>query len=82
MLFFGTPYGPFGIMDMVGLDVVADIETSYQSVTADPTDRPSAVLHDKVAAGELGEKSGRGFYSHPDPEYLRPGWLDGEKSNE
>ena len=29
MLFFGTPYGPFGIMDMVGLDVVADIETSY-----------------------------------------------------
>jgi len=82
MLFFGTPYGPFGIMDMVGLDVVSDIETSYQSVTRDPTDRPSAVLHEKVTAGELGEKSGRGFYSHPDPEYLRPGWLDGEKLNE
>jgi 3-hydroxybutyryl-CoA dehydrogenase len=82
MLFFGTPYGPFGIMDMVGLDVVADIETSYQSVTADPTDRPSAVLHDKVAAKELGEKSGRGFYSHPDPEYLRPGWLAGEEPGE
>jgi 3-hydroxybutyryl-CoA dehydrogenase len=79
MLFFGTPYGPFGIMDMVGLDVVADIETSYQSVTADPTDRPSAALHDKVAVRELGEKSGRGFYSHPDPEYLRPGWLAGEE---
>jgi 3-hydroxybutyryl-CoA dehydrogenase len=82
MLFFGTPYGPFGIMDMVGLDVVADIETSYQSVTTDPTDRPSAVLHNKVAASELGEKSGHGFYSHPDPEYLRPGWLAGEKSGE
>jgi len=82
MLFFGTPYGPFGIMDMVGLDVVADIETSYQSVTADPTDRPSSVLHGKVAARELGEKSGRGFYSHPDPEYLSPGWLAGEKSSD
>lgn len=78
MLFFGTPFGPFGVMDMVGLDVVADIETSYQNVTSDPTDLPSAVLQEKLAVGELGEKSGRGFYSHPDPEYLQPGWLSGD----
>jgi 3-hydroxybutyryl-CoA dehydrogenase len=82
MLFFGTPYGPFGIMDMVGLDVVADIETSYQKVATDPSDKPSAVLHEKLAEGDLGEKSGRGFYSHPDPEYTRAGWLTGEKENE
>lgn len=78
MLFFGTPFGPFGIMDMVGLDVVADIETSYQVVATDPEDKPSAVLHEKVQAKELGEKSGRGFYRHPDPEYLADGWLQGE----
>ncbi|MEZ4563107.1 MAG: 3-hydroxyacyl-CoA dehydrogenase family protein [Thermomicrobiales bacterium] len=78
MLFFGTPFGPFGIMDMVGLDVVADIETSYQVVATDPEDKPSAILHGKVAAGDLGEKSGRGFYRHPDPEYLADGWLQGE----
>ena len=78
VLFFGTPYGPFGIMDMVGLDVVSDIETSYQRVASDPEDRPSAVLREKLAAGELGEKSGRGFYSHPDPEYLREEWLTGD----
>lgn len=77
MLFFGTPFGPFGVMDMVGLDVVADIETSYQNVTSDPTDRPSTILQGKVASGELGEKSGQGFYAHPDPEYLRPGWMKG-----
>lgn len=82
MLFFGAPFGPFGIMDMVGLDVVADIETSYQVVATDPADRPSAVLHGKVAAGELGEKSGRGFYSHPDPEYLQPGWVLGDDDAE
>ena len=75
MLFFGTPYGPFGIMDMVGLDVVSDIETSYQRVATDPADQPSAILHEKLSEGSLGEKSGRGFYSHPDPEYIRPGWL-------
>src|ERR671916_871257 len=79
MLFFGTPYGPFGIMDMVGLDVVADIETSYQRVATDPADQPSAVLHEKLKEGNLGEKSGRGFYTHPDPEYTRAGWLTGEE---
>ena len=78
MLFFGTPYGPFGIMDMVGLDVVSDIETSYQNVATDPEDRPSAVLGQNVAAGDVGEKSGRGFYSHPDPEYLHADWLIGD----
>jgi 3-hydroxybutyryl-CoA dehydrogenase len=82
MLFFGTPFGPFGIMDMVGLDVVADIETSYQQVATDPADQPSAVLHQKVRAGELGEKSGQGFYAHPAPEYLRPGWLTGEEERD
>ncbi len=82
MLFFGTPYGPFGIMDMVGLDVVADIETSYQRVATDPADRPSAILHEKLNEGDLGEKSGRGFYSHPDPEYTQVGWLTGEEAND
>lgn len=79
MIFFGTPSGPFGIMDMVGLDVVADIETSYQRETKDPTDLPSALLHGKVAAGDLGEKTGRGFYTHPDPEYVQLGFLTGGK---
>jgi 3-hydroxybutyryl-CoA dehydrogenase len=78
MLFFGTPFGPFGIMDMVGLDVVADIETSYQKVATDPEDKPSPILHRKVAAGELGEKSGQGFYRHPNPEYLGEDWLTGD----
>ncbi len=43
--------------------------------------RIADVLHAKLAAGELGEKTGKGFYSHPDPEFLRPGWLTGEKAD-
>lgn len=78
MIFFGTPNGPFGIMDMVGLDVVSDIETSYQKVATDPADTPSAALHARLESGHLGEKTGKGFYSHPDPEFLRPGWLTGD----
>lgn len=75
MIFFGTDAGPFGIMDLVGLDVVADIEQSYITVSTDPADRGSTTLRAKLAAGELGEKTGRGFYEHPNPAYRRPGWL-------
>jgi 3-hydroxybutyryl-CoA dehydrogenase len=67
-------------MDMVGLDVVSDIETSYQLVSLDPTDTPSAILARKIAAGELGEKSGKGFYEHPNPAYREPGFLRQEEA--
>jgi 3-hydroxybutyryl-CoA dehydrogenase len=55
MLFFGTPVGPFGVMDMVGLDVVADIERSYQAVHYRP-DRPP--LADPAPAGGGGQARG------------------------
>ena len=77
MGFFGTKAGPFGVMDMVGLDVVSDIEASYVAVTQDPTDRVSPTLGIKIAAGTLGEKTGRGFYEHPNPAYREPGFLRG-----
>jgi 3-hydroxybutyryl-CoA dehydrogenase len=77
MIFFQTKYAPFGIMDMVGLDVVRDIEWSYQKETLDPTDVPSATLKRMIAAGELGEKIGKGFYSHPNPAYLDDDFLLG-----
>lgn len=76
MLFFQTDYPPFGIMDMVGLDVVEDIEASYQAVTLDPTDTPSRILRAKVAAGTLGEKTGSGFYEHPNPAYQQTSFLE------
>ncbi len=77
MLFFGTPAGPFGIMDGVGLDVVADIEASYAAVSTDPADQPSTHLHQLIDGGKLGEKSGEGFYRYPGPAYAQPGWLRG-----
>ncbi len=77
MLMFGTPYGPFGIMDMVGLDVVADIEASYIAVATDPADRESRTLHRLIEAGRLGEKTGDGFYRHPNPAFANPDFLRG-----
>ena len=72
--FWGIDYGPFAMMDEVGLDVVADIEDSYIAVSQDPTDRPSPALHARVDAGNLGVKTDSGFYDYPEPAYRAPGW--------
>jgi len=75
MVFTGMEMGPFGLMDMVGLDVVHDIEIVYYGESGDPGDYPPQALSEKVERGELGEKTGRGFYTYPDPEYRRQEFL-------
>ncbi len=56
------PVGPFYLMDMVGLDVVYDIEMSYYNESGDPNDKPPQALKDMVERGELGLKTKQGFY--------------------
>jgi 3-hydroxybutyryl-CoA dehydrogenase len=72
--FWGIDQGPFGAMDAIGLNVIADIEDSYIAVSSDPTDRPSPTLHALVDDGKLGVKTGSGFYEYPNPSYRQPGW--------
>jgi len=74
-LFFTAESAPFSTMDLVGLDVVADIEKTYHAVATDPADVPIKTLTDKVAAGELGQKTGEGFYTYPNPAYEDPDFL-------
>lgn len=76
MSFTGMKEGPFGFMDQIGLDVVYDIEMVYYNESQDPGDRPPQALKDKIQRGELGVKTGRGFYTYPDPEYLSPEFMD------
>jgi 3-hydroxybutyryl-CoA dehydrogenase len=66
---------PFAHMDRIGLDVVKDIEEHYASESGDPADMPPPILTDKVARGDLGMKTGRGFYSYPNPEFAEPDFL-------
>jgi 3-hydroxybutyryl-CoA dehydrogenase len=71
----GMIAGPFGMMDFVGLDVVHDIEMSYYLDSKDPSDKPPEALRRMVERGELGRKSGKGFYDWSDPEFVKPEFL-------
>ena len=75
MIQMETPMGPLGTMDIIGLDVVRDIEMVYYEESGDPTDAPPGVLLDKIANGELGVKTGKGFYTYPNPSWQRPDFL-------
>jgi 3-hydroxybutyryl-CoA dehydrogenase len=61
----------------VGLDVVYDIEMSYYNESKDPKDMPPRALCEKIERKELGVKTGKGFYTYPDPEFGQPDFLTG-----
>lgn len=61
---FGTPQGPFRLMDMVGLDVVLDIEEHYAAERPGIPEGPRKLLREYIAKGWLGRKSGAGFFNY------------------
>ena len=61
VLGYRHPMGPLRLTDLVGLDVRLAIAEHLAS-TLGPRFEPPQLLQDKVAAGELGKKTGRGFY--------------------
>jgi 3-hydroxybutyryl-CoA dehydrogenase len=67
----GAPMGPFGMMDLFGLNVVYD---GWQHRESDPRadvlkPKVNALLEAHLDKGEFGAKSGKGFYSYPDPAF-------------
>ena len=58
---YGFPMGPLRLTDLVGLDVRLSI-AEYLAKELGERFTPPQLLRDKVARGELGKKSGRGFY--------------------
>ncbi len=71
----GFRMGPFELMDLVGIDVgVAVSESFFEQSYGEPRWRPSPLAVRMAAAGRLGRKTGRGWYSYPadDAPYRRP----------
>jgi 3-hydroxyacyl-CoA dehydrogenase/enoyl-CoA hydratase/3-hydroxybutyryl-CoA epimerase len=59
---FGMPVGPIELADQVGLDICLDVGDMLRSKFGNLLPPTPAWLRDKVAAGELGRKTGKGFY--------------------
>lgn len=61
----GFKMGPFKLMDLIGMDINLAVSTSiYEAFNEAERFKPSPVQINKVAKGELGRKTGKGFYKY------------------
>lgn len=60
----GHPMGPFKLLDIVGLDVHWQVATRLYEQLKEPRFAPPPLVERMIAAGDLGRKTGRGFYTY------------------
>jgi 3-hydroxybutyryl-CoA dehydrogenase len=58
------PIGPLALADLIGLDTLLAIMEAFHEGFSDSKYRPAPLLKEMVAAGYLGRKSGRGFFTY------------------
>jgi 3-hydroxybutyryl-CoA dehydrogenase len=83
MVAAGFPMGPFGLMDLIGIDVnLAAARGLFEGFGRAARFRPSPIQEELVASGRLGRKSGEGFYRYdggrslgPAPRFARAEWV-------
>lgn len=61
---FGHAMGPLATLDLTGLDVMLHATSNIYTETRDPKFAPPELLQRMVSAGDLGRKTGKGFYDH------------------
>jgi len=79
MLVTGQPYGPFAMMDGIGLNIVFE---AGQSLVRDDTEVTQEQMMDfirpYIERGDLGAKTGKGFYTYPNPAFQQTNFISGE----
>jgi 3-hydroxybutyryl-CoA dehydrogenase len=58
------PIGPFALMDLTGIDVNYFVRMQRFEESGNEKDKPAELIRQKVNKGELGRKSGKGFYTY------------------
>jgi len=62
---FGHAMGPLATVDLTGVDIMRNASNNIYNDTKDAKFAPPELLSRMVIAGDLGRKSGRGFYEYP-----------------
>ena len=60
----GFKMGPFKLMDLIGMDINLAVSQSLYDAFEEERFKPSSIQIDKVVKGELGIKTGKGFYNY------------------
>lgn len=60
----GYPMGPLALLDLVGLDVAVAISEALEKDTGNPEHLAPPAVTERVARGDLGRKTGRGFFDY------------------
>ncbi len=78
MISMRVPVGPFGIADVIGLETAYHVEHYWgRRLNDERRLRNAAFLKEQyVDRGNLGVKTGEGFYSYPNPKYREQGFLE------
>ncbi len=72
--------GPFGIMDLIGLDTMYHVNNYWAKrfFFIRRLRKQADFFKSFVDQGKLGIKSGQGFYTYPNPAFQQPGFVEGE----
>ncbi|GAA3574450.1 3-hydroxybutyryl-CoA dehydrogenase [Amycolatopsis ultiminotia] len=64
----GYPMGPLALLDLIGLDTAYEILDTMYHQSRNRLHSPAPLLKQMITAGQLGRKSGRGFYAYAEPD--------------
>jgi 3-hydroxybutyryl-CoA dehydrogenase len=79
MISTGMPMGPFGIIDMIGLETMYNVTAHWAEVLQDEQLKKNAayVKEHFLDQGKLGQKTGEGYYRYPHPRFKEEDFLAG-----
>lgn len=77
MISTGVQMGPFGVMDIVGMQTIYNIDMLWGEKLKDQSylDRAAFIKKEYIDKGKMGLSSGEGFYKYPNPRYSDPDFL-------
>jgi len=72
-----SPFGPFGIMDMIGMQTMYNLDILWGEKLKDQKilDRAAYIKENYIDKGKMEMNSGEGFYKYPNPTYSKPDFL-------